>query len=540
MDCPTCLKSYPENSTECPHCASAAGQPETDLGAKSDSSDNGLDGWWDLEPDEVQFTPQRETGGSVGVDGPKRAFKLPSLATLPSDRPTPEAGESDDSWSSPPVQDDQAAHERTVEFRVASDSSSGLSPKKKISLSLDAPESPKQEEGPRQTWKSPWAPPKAEKPESKSYGRSSEIQEAPLHDSWSTGESSQEQKRGDSTWAAALKAAARESSGDDIPLKEYPIQRAERPRPRPVETVPEELPAHPKAEFETLQAPVAPEPQPEPIQLSIKPRKKKLGKAFFGLLTVFLGILAIVKLAPASYHYLANRVAVPNESRAPASQEAPKDDATIWLGSAQESLAAKDYELAVAQLERAVGFLKEDEDEKARLKKTQVLLATTYSKAGNYTDCARLWTELARTYPKLRKEGKAAAAAASRENRIIANKKIKAGEKAVKNKKYDQAIKDANQALDIYTVSQGQNSQIAQAHGVLGDAYRGKQNSRVAFSHYTDASKLDPQGRYRSELRQLRLPARPRTRKRARPKPVKKTKPRFVITTGVPQGKARR
>jgi tetratricopeptide (TPR) repeat protein len=563
MDCPTCLKPYPDDATECPHCAVTASNPSSDflnsfdMSRKSaqqeapseamvDSTNDGSgDSWWDLvqaagnksqEPEEKQpddpgeslaesmgnswdsFTSQfneatqdKDSGDSDEEEPAKSSFVLPSQATLSSSRAMPAADEG-----------------------------------KKKSLSLDPPPTPKAK-------LSPFAPPKSEKPQAKVYGRSSEVQEAPLHDSWSSRsdgspaapekgswggwssdqndsqqdswsarDSSQEQGSPDNTWAAALKSAASEPTGNESPVDKDPIQGTEVPRPMAVEDIPEEEPADPDAKLENL-----PEPTAEPKE------KKKGLRVVFGLLTVLLVLLALGTVAPAAYHYFTNRVAVPSDSSTPDSDSPLKDDASIWLASAQESLDSKDFKLAVAQLEKAISFLKKGEGEQGRLKETQVLLATTYSKAGDYTASATLWTELAKSHSNLRKKGKAAAAAAFRENRVIANKKVKAGEKAVSNKKFDNAIKVANEALDLYAVSQGQNSQMARAHGVLGDAYREKQNTRIAFFHFTEASKLDPQGRYKSELSKLRLPVRPKPRA----KPVKRAKPKFVITTDVPQGR---
>jgi tetratricopeptide (TPR) repeat protein len=535
----------------------------------NDVSDNDFDGWWDLapaagnknpEPEEKQspepdspgeiwaeslhdswdsFTSQlhqatlhRDSEDSNGEEGDEKSFTLPQAA-FPSSQAIPEAGESGANWSSLLAQTTGAQREPTELDDLLDDS-------------LAAPPSPPKV--------SPWAPRKSEESQSKTFGRSAEVQEAPLHDSWSsgsgdsppiskklswgglasaekdslhdswsTGESSQEQGSRKSGWAAALQAA-REPTDDESPFDKEPIQGTEMPRPFAVEDIPEDEPAD-TGSFENL-------PQP-----TGETREKKGGVLLLRrLLTVLLVLLGLGSLATASYHYFANRTAVQSDSRTPGADSPPADDVTIWLASAQESLDSKDYKLAAPQLEKAISFLKKGKGEEGQLKETQVLLATTYGKAGDYTASATLWTELAKSHPDLKKKGKAAAAAALRENRIIAKKKVKAGEKAVTNKKFDKAIKVANEALDIYAVSQGQNSQMARAHGVLGDAYRGEQNTRIAFFHFTEASKLDPQGRYKSELSKLRLPVRPKPRA----KPAKRVKPKFVIKTGVPQANGKR
>lgn len=307
------------------------------------------------------------------------------------------------------------------------------------------------------------------------------------------------------------------------------------PQPPEVEDIPEE---ESEDKYEDLYGQPLPIRRPsEEFQQAIgTPSKRKKGIAFFfRLLTALLVLLGLGSLATVSYHFFKNRSVVPSDSLAPASESTPTDDAGIWLASAQESLNSKDFELAVPQLEKAIIFLKRGEGKSRQLKETQVLLATTYSKAGDYVAGATLWTEIAKSYPDLRKKGKAAAAADLRKNRMIANKKVIAGEKAVKNKKFDYAITLATEALKIYRVSQGQGVEMARAHGVLGDAYREKQNTRVAFYHFTEAAKLDPRGPYLYERSKLKLPVPPRPHK-----PVEIVKPKFVIKSDVPEARSRR
>lgn len=546
---------------ECSHCA-AAGRT-TSESPTNDGFINDLSGWWDNGPEVRQPTrpvldsspksptsrratpPSKDSGDSAGEEEKKASFVLPSRATLSGNESPPEADDSSANWAS--LLAEATTKSRKTNEPSPKDSTSD-SPHKTRSESLGNP--PTQEQTlPSLAKVNPRAPSKSEESQSKSYGRSSEVQDAPLHDSWSsrsedsqppkkapkgglaapqkeplhdswsTGESSQEQSGRRSSWAAALQAA-RESNGEESSFGDDLVQTAEVQGAVAIEDIPEEHSADPDETPESL-------PQP-----TLEPRKKKGGEVFFRLFAVFVVFLGLGTLTIVSFDYFTDRPAAPKDSRTPSSVSPPKDDATIWLASAQESLDSKDFKLAVPQLERAVGFLEKGEGEQGQLKKTQVLLATTYSKAGEYRASATLWTELAKSHPELRKKGKAAADAALRKNRIVANKKVKAAEKAVKDKKFDNAIKIANEALYIYEVSQAKKSQMARAHGILGDAYRGKQNTRIAFSHYTEAGKLDPDGRYNSELGKLKLPVRPEP-----PPPPKK--PTFVTKSSIPQGNAK-
>ena len=501
MDCPTCSKPYPDNATECPHCAVAGNRVQEPEPRNPWES-------WDEPPEDSWATLFTDSESPDNEERTVSSFRLPSQATLSSSRAEPEANESAGDWSS------------LLARATEKGKTLGLTP-----APLPTTESPIE---PTNTVEvSPWDKPNSKESQKRAFGRSADVQEAPLHDSWSTGESSQEKEQGApaSGWAAALKAA-RETSSDESPLGKEPVQGTEMPQPMPIEDIPEN----------------GGEKLGDPPQLPAEPREKlpqqngtkRVGRVFFSLLALLLVLLGLGSLATKSYHSFTIKSAVSSDSHTPDSDSPPKDDATIWLESAQESLDSKDFELAVPQLESAISFLKKGEGEEGRLKETQVLLATTYSKAGDYAAGAALWTELAKSHPDLRKKGKAAADAALRKNRILANNKVKAAEKAVKSKNFNYAIKIAKEALDIYTVSQGQNSQMARAHGVLGDAYRGEQNTRIAYFHFTEAHKLDPQGRYLSERSKLRLPVRPKPRA----KPVQKI-PKFVIKSNVPQGNAK-
>lgn len=515
MDCPTCSKTYLDTAKGCPYCAAAAGDkgrqpkqkktPASDPDAPWEESwdDSGEDSWESFTSQFNEATIAFDSGASIKKPGPASSFVLPSQANLTGSRATPEPEDSAGNWSALLAQ---------VSEREKSESPAKPTDQAKAS-DQDSSES-------KQSQK-------------KAYGRSADVQEAPLHDSWSTGEDSKGKEPPSSNWAAALKAA-REPGGEEGPPGRQPLQGSVMPHPPAVEDIPEE---EPEDKYEDLYGPPlstrrSSEEYPQAIGA---PSTKKKGVAvFFRLLTALLVLLGLGALATASYRYFKNHAVVPSESHTPAPDATPTDDAGIWLASARESLKSKDFGLAVPQLEKAVVLLKKGKGEKGQLKQTQVLLATSYGKAGNYASCAALWTELAESYPDLRKKGEAAAEAALRKSRVIANKKVIAGEKAVKNKKFDDAIKLATEALKIYRVSQGQPSQLAQAHGVLGDAYREKQNTRVAYWHFTEAGKLDPQGRYLYERSKLKLPVPPKPHK-----PAEIVKPKFVIKSDVPQAHSR-
>lgn len=542
MDCPTCSKPYPDDLTECPHCAAAA------VRQKSDPMNYGYGGnlekWWDVAPED----------GSGSTPQPKQQPK--------EKKPDDESG----NWAEllkssadnvQPASDNAAQHAQTVGSQGEKSKTKGFVLPSAATISHTPKRHPvhdgnptapraKSDKGSESSDDSWGKSTKPKESQVKAFGRSAEVQEAPLHDSWSSqgdgtpsvprqaspdslaarqpffqdgwssGGSSQEPESQKSSWAAALQAAASGESSDDEPIPGH-----EAPGPGAVVEAPVEAPAAAPGEtFESLPPAIG------------EPKEKKGVAILLKLLTGLFVILAVGSLLAASHHFLTKEAAAPSASVSPG-EDGPTDDATIWLNSAQESLDSKDFELAAPQLERAVDFLKKGD--KKRLKETQILLAKTYNKVGDYSSSATLWTELAKTHPDLKKTGQTAAAAALRANRVIANKKVKQAEQAVKGKKYDQAIKVAKEALRIYQLSQGQNGQLARAHGVLGDAYREQQNTRVALSHFTKAYKLDPKGRYRAEMRKLKLPVRP-----TRVKPVKKVKPKFVTETDIPKAGARR
>ena len=487
MNCPICSKTYPDELTECPFCAGVA------TGRDSDSQNYGygtnLEGWWDVPPDVAKNTlaakevpPKADESGTwakllksssdkfrteandATLAGQPTGFILPSLAHLENHQAEP----------------------------------------------TDSNKKPRQLDDSNDSWGNSAKP---EKPQAKPFGRSAEIEESPLHDSWSSrGDGRSSAKTGPgkepqtSEWAAKLQAAA---------------------------SHPPTIPVEPAQTDEALRAAAVAEKIETLSRTESKPEGRKLRAMLFKVLTGLIVVLLLGSIMLVARHSLAKGEAARTAGQSSESETSVTDDATIWLDSAEESLESKDFQLAAAQLERAVDFLKKG-DEK-RLKEAQTLLAETYIKAENYSAGAALWTELAKRYPDLRKRGANAAASALRANRVIANQRVKTAEQAVAKKDYDKAIKLATEALRIYQLSQGENAQKARAYGVLGDAYWGQQNTRVAFSHFTKAQKLHPQGRYGNELSKLKLPVRPKPRKT-----VEKVRPKFVTETDVPQASSRR
>lgn len=407
----------------------------------------------------------------------------------------------------------------------------------------------------------------------------SRIEEEPLHDSWSSAPAglSIQGKGGDSgsgstgesfsgltgnreaalnsSWAAVEEVPEAESwsgASQTTPVKPAWSQppKPSAPSPAPDQTIaipslpqdysePEALPpGAPKIGFDSMPESLPVGPPLLPASPTTMPETAISsggsgggGGGLFGLAILMLSAVAMIFFGVYHFNGFGLKDGQPRATASPVA-EGLKSDSGTWLTSAEDSIKSKEFGLATAQLERAIELLKEEEADAKSLTEVRVKLAGMYFKAKEFEKCRELWLELAKSNKDLRKKGKKAASAASRELRILANGKLKEAEKNLKSRP-KMAVSLATEAVELYTRFEGARPRIARAHGVIGDAYRIDRKNLMAAKHYKLAHQYDPQGRYRSELSRLKPVRRPRNKKVV--KPVKR--PSFVPQDSFPKGR---
>lgn len=497
MKCPNCSKTYPSGVTQCGDCEvqliAVASIKLNPTGASSDtlvdwnnpsaeSVDNDLAGWWDQGPAAL------EPSESVDLKAP---LSTPAAAVSPQATPAPPAPASfslgappstsldredslHDSWGAAPaslsIQDSRFAMDESASFGGSSAGTSAGSRE--------------------QTLSNKWA----------------EL-EAPLDDSWSP--------------------PPPERRPTAPPLEEPQITIPKlTDRGGEFEDLP---PGAPKIGFDSIPVhdlePTKPVPSAEPD--AALPTAANSGGS---LVRSLLLVLVVGALAVGGFAY-SNQRPDPLPTNTPVAPEI-EHDAETWLASARESLEAENFALAVPQLERALELLKAEGAELQRIKTTQLELAKAYARNKQHEECRELWLSLAEYYPDLAKQAAEGVNRSERQLRVQANAKLKKGAGSLKQKPR-LALVLGEEALDAYTRYGGQNGQIAQAHGLIADAFRAENSKRRAAKHYKLANDFDPKGPYLKRLREMG-PITTRPRKKP-PVPVKK--PRFIPKTSVPKAK---
>lgn len=130
-------------------------------------------------------------------------------------------------------------------------------------------------------------------------------------------------------------------------------------------------------------------------------------------------------------------------------------EAETWMKSADESLRNKDYDLAVAQLEKALALLKEGQAEKPLIAATAAKYAGALERTGKLEEAHKQWANLGGT------EGKAKRAAVEKQLRIRANGLLEQSVAARKAKENRKALKLADEAHSLFKSYGGSKGQLA-------------------------------------------------------------------------------
>lgn len=492
MKCPKCSKSYPSGVTQCGDCgvqlASVAAIKLNPAQASSDtmvdwnnpsaeSLDNDLAGWWDQGPAALDPSESIEFNFAAAPPPPiPSAPEPPAPASFSLGSP-PVAKEADnslhDSWGASP------ASLSIQDSRFASES--GSFGESSAGTSAGTRE---------QTLSNNWAQ-----------------LEAPLDDSWSP---PPEPTPGQTSIPEP-----------EITIPKLPERREESGLP----------PGAPKIGFDSMPE-HEPEPPPraameaeeEPAPLTTVSSGGSLGRSL-------LLVLVVVLLGVGGFYYTSLEPE-PEASPAPVVPEIEHDAAT-WMASAQKSLESQNYALAVPQLERAVELLKAEEAEPERVKEARLELAQTYARNKQFKESREVWKTLGLAHPDLSKQASEAVKKAERQLRIQANGKIKRGKSQLKERPR-MALTLGQEALQDYTDFGGQRGQLAEAHGLIAEAFRAESNKRRAAKHYKLAHDYNPKGPYLKRLRSMG-PVITRPPRKRKPVPVKK--PRFIPKSSIPKAK---
>lgn len=216
------------------------------------------------------------------------------------------------------------------------------------------------------------------------------------------------------------------------------------------------------------------------------------------------------------------------------SEELSGDPVALMAG-AQESLAQKDYPLAVAQLRKAVLLLEQEEDvDSKEILQAKLSLADATYKNGDFKDFHTQWSRLGQDYAELSAQSKKNLEKADRELRILAKKQLEASRKALKSGDTEKATLLADEAVALNRDHKGPHALLAASHEAAGDAYLAEGNTKVAGSHYAEANRLKPNAKYKAKLAKIKTYKPSKTNK---PKKVKVVEANYIPKASVPTGK---
>lgn len=197
----------------------------------------------------------------------------------------------------------------------------------------------------------------------------------------------------------------------------------------------------------------------------------------------FVFLTAVALLCIVAIGVLFNQVKTdPNTapSSAPPST-AQRKDAELWINSAQESMEKGDYELASAQLRKGIQFLEDADASVAEIEKARLELGKSLILEGRLEQAHGVLTEI-----KLPSQTQSEVAALEKSLRVEGNELLK---KARSNLAVqpDKARAQAEKALRLFQKYNGQDSQVAAAHEMVGKSYLAEGNNAAAAMAYRKA-----------------------------------------------------
>ena len=186
----------------------------------------------------------------------------------------------------------------------------------------------------------------------------------------------------------------------------------------------------------------------------VRPKPRRSGDPTLLVLSAVVGLCLVVL---GSYFWKQMKVADGEETRPPAL--VAMEEAETWLASADESLGKKEYQLAIAQLEKGMGFLLEGDAEQDKVDQIRVKLASALESDGQLQAAHKQWAGLVGTS----KEAESRKAGLEKQLRVKANDLLEQSLAARKSGEQKKAASLAQQALELYQAYGGSDEQKAQS-----------------------------------------------------------------------------
>jgi tetratricopeptide (TPR) repeat protein len=200
-----------------------------------------------------------------------------------------------------------------------------------------------------------------------------------------------------------------------------------------------------------------------------------------------------VLMAVASFVLLSVYAVKIMDSPAPAGREQVQnveaeslDSAKIWIQSAQDSLKAKDYEMASAQLQKGIGFLQDGDAPKSEIVAAKMQLSESLSSQGDPEGALKVLSSL---------EGQGAAKAVAqlkKDLRVDATATQELAKEALRAGKGRQALQYATKSSQIFDRYGGQAFQRAKSYELMAQAHLANNNAIAARQFYKQANALEP------------------------------------------------
>ena len=193
----------------------------------------------------------------------------------------------------------------------------------------------------------------------------------------------------------------------------------------------------------------------------VRPKPRRTGDPTLLVLSAVVGLCLVVL---GSYVWKQMKVGEGRETRPPAI--VAMEEAETWLASADESLGKKDYQLAIAQLEKGMGLLLEANAERDKVDQIRVKLASALESDGRLEAAHKQWSGLVGTS----KEAEGRKAGLEKQLRVKANGLLEQSLTARKSGAQKKAASLAQQALELYQAYGGSDEQKAQSLEYLARA----------------------------------------------------------------------
>lgn len=186
----------------------------------------------------------------------------------------------------------------------------------------------------------------------------------------------------------------------------------------------------------------------------VRPKPRQSGDPTLVILSAVVGLCLVVL---GSYVWKQLRTGDGEESRPPA--VVAMEEADTWLASADESLGKKEYQLAIAQLEKGMGLLLEGKAEKDKVDQVRVKLASALESDGQLQAAHKQWSGLIGSS----EEAQSRKAGLEKQLRVQANALLEKSRAARKSGEHKKAVSFAQQALELYQNYGGSDGQKAQS-----------------------------------------------------------------------------